>query len=110
MRSTSPSTSTTKPVTQFPTPQSSTLFSTLLRLEKAADAAENGSEGKEQVERTVGFDDKPSHPQRDDRLALVEDFQMGPYEFTPPVGDPTFEAFEPHSGIVLSYVLVFQLK
>lgn len=57
------------------------------------------------MERTVGFDDKPhTQIQRDDRLALVEDFQMGPYEFTPPVDDPDFKSVEPHSGIALSSV------
>ena len=39
---------------------------------------------------------------RDDRLALVEDIERGPYEFTPPTDDPDFQQLEPHSGIRLS--------
>ena len=100
---TKPSTSSTQTNPLFSTPHPSTLFSSLRRLEKAThdDSDSDSNGGKQKVERTVGFDDKP---QRDDRLALIEDFEMGPYEFTPPVGDPTFKAFEPHSGIALSYV------
>ncbi|KAJ3574864.1 hypothetical protein NP233_g1488 [Leucocoprinus birnbaumii] len=39
---------------------------------------------------------------RDDRLALVEELERGPYEFTPPSDDPNFLNLEPHSGIRLS--------
>ncbi|TCD60851.1 hypothetical protein EIP91_009400 [Steccherinum ochraceum] len=41
-------------------------------------------------------------PQRDDRLALVEDLEIGPSEHTAPFDDPHFEHLEPNSGIRLS--------
>lgn len=70
------------------------------------------------VARTSAFSDRarPEEPigesdqsdgsglKRDDRLALVEDLERGPYEFTPPSDDPTFHQLEPHSGIRLSSV------
>lgn len=66
--------------------------------------------------RTLAFSDKirPKGPagtsglsddiglKRDDRLALVEEFERGPYKFTPPSDDPDFLRLEPHSGIRLS--------
>jgi len=68
------------------------------------------------VVRTSAFSDKirPKGPagtsglsddtglKRDDRLALVEEFERGPYKFTPPSDDPDFLRLEPHSGIRLS--------
>lgn len=39
---------------------------------------------------------------RDDRLALVEELERGPYEFTPPSDDPDFLQLEPYSDIQLS--------
>lgn len=70
----------------------------------------------EAVARTSAFSDtiRPRGPtgtfsplddtglKRDDRLALVEELERGPYEFTPPSGDPDFLQLEPHSGIRLS--------
>ncbi|KAF9221828.1 hypothetical protein BS17DRAFT_710455 [Gyrodon lividus] len=41
-------------------------------------------------------------PQRDDRLALVEELQIGPTDHTPSQDDPLFERLEPNSGIRLS--------
>ncbi|KAF9235911.1 hypothetical protein BU15DRAFT_77517 [Melanogaster broomeanus] len=41
-------------------------------------------------------------PQRDDRLALVEELQSGPADHKPPLDDPLFERLEPNSGIHLS--------
>ncbi|KAF5353526.1 hypothetical protein D9756_007998 [Leucocoprinus leucothites] len=69
----------------------------------------------ETVARTSAFSDK-ARPEattattgrsddtglkRDDRLALVEELERGPYEFTPPSDDPEFLHLEPHSGIRL---------
>lgn len=70
----------------------------------------------EAVARTSAFSDtiRPRGPtgtfsplddtglKRDDRLALVEELERGPYEFTPPSDDPDFLQLEPHSGIRLS--------
>ncbi|KIK95195.1 hypothetical protein PAXRUDRAFT_827256 [Paxillus rubicundulus Ve08.2h10] len=41
-------------------------------------------------------------PQRDDRLALVEELEMGPTDHRPTPDDPLFERLEPNSGIRLS--------
>ncbi|KIJ64274.1 hypothetical protein HYDPIDRAFT_154647 [Hydnomerulius pinastri MD-312] len=41
-------------------------------------------------------------PQRDERLAIVEELEMGPVDHKPPVDDPLFERLEPNSGIRLS--------
>lgn len=68
------------------------------------------SEGPELVPRSAGFketakmtqeeaEQEYEHRKRDERLALVEDLEPGPYEFTPPHDDPDFERLEPHSGI-----------
>ncbi|KDR78277.1 hypothetical protein GALMADRAFT_245372 [Galerina marginata CBS 339.88] len=61
------------------------------------------------ISRSMGFTEKPKEIQpleeehlshkRDERLALVEDLEPGPYEHTPPYDDPNFEKLEPHSGI-----------
>ncbi|TDL26871.1 hypothetical protein BD410DRAFT_763043 [Rickenella mellea] len=44
---------------------------------------------------------QPLAPERDDRLALVEDLEPGPYDHKPPFDDPNFEKLEPNSGIHL---------
>ncbi|KZT22982.1 hypothetical protein NEOLEDRAFT_1170979 [Neolentinus lepideus HHB14362 ss-1] len=67
----------------------------------------------EAVGRSSGFKEvpapRPSHeddsvkaPRRDDRLALVEELELGPAEHKPPFDDPHFEKLEPNSGIRLS--------
>lgn len=65
------------------------------------------------VVRSSGFSDKPTPqpdmdvfdaPKRDDRLALVEDIEIGPADFKPPFDDPHFKQLEPNSGIRLSCV------
>lgn len=38
---------------------------------------------------------------RDDRLALIEDLEPGPYDHKAPFDDPHFERLEPNSGIRL---------
>jgi hypothetical protein len=45
-------------------------------------------------------------PQRDDRLALIEDLEVGPIDHKPPFDDPHFEYLEPNSGIRLWYVML----
>lgn len=53
--------------------------------------------------RTSSFADKASGaPARDDRLVLIEDLEPGPYEHKPPLDDPFFGRFEPHSCIRLA--------
>ena len=68
--------------------------------------------------RSSGFGDKPaprsevnpyvSHgyavdaPKRDDRLALIEELEVGPIEHKPPFDDPHFKLLEPNSSIRLS--------
>jgi len=46
-------------------------------------------------------------PKRDDRLALIEDLEIGPYNHVAPFDDPGFEQLEPNSGIRLTYVSRF---
>ncbi|OJA13974.1 hypothetical protein AZE42_03602 [Rhizopogon vesiculosus] len=41
-------------------------------------------------------------PNRDDRLAIVEQLEVGPIDHKPPPDDPHFERLEPNSGIRLS--------
>ena len=43
-------------------------------------------------------------PNRDDRLALIEDLEVGPINHRPPFDDPHFRQLEPNSGIRLSWV------
>ncbi|KAH7927185.1 hypothetical protein BV22DRAFT_1007452 [Leucogyrophana mollusca] len=40
-------------------------------------------------------------PQRDDRLAIIEEMPIGPADHKPPLDDPLFERLEPNSGIRL---------
>ena len=49
-------------------------------------------------------------PTRDDRLAIVEQLEVGPIDHKPPPDDPHFERLEPNSCIRLSYVLSLQLN
>lgn len=52
-------------------------------------------------EDLVGSAGCPNGVKRDDRLALVEDLERGPYEFTSPSDDSDFKQLEPYSGIRL---------
>ncbi|KAF9529132.1 hypothetical protein CPB83DRAFT_812965 [Crepidotus variabilis] len=83
-------------VLQKPSP--SNFLNKLSNLSHQADLEE-----RKPVKRSSGFKDMPEEsldiPKRDERLAIVEDFEPGPYEHNPPVDDPTFEKLEPHSGI-----------
>jgi len=49
-------------------------------------------------------DDVIDAPARDNRLALIEDLEMGPIDHKPPFDDPHFQQLEPYSGIRLSWV------
>jgi minichromosome maintenance protein 10 len=85
----------------------------------------------EDMGRSIAFSDKPSQPihspelnkpptvwammkadncikvpKRDDRLALIEELEPGPYEHKAPFDDPHFERLEPHSRICLKCVTV----
>ncbi|KAI5122671.1 hypothetical protein M0805_007931 [Coniferiporia weirii] len=73
----------------------------------------NKKSDHEPVVRSEGFAQKPAAPQpppaaeavnapvRDDRLAIVEELEVGPVEHTPIAGDSHFEKIEPNSGIRL---------
>ncbi|KAH6912084.1 hypothetical protein BKA70DRAFT_1184627 [Coprinopsis sp. MPI-PUGE-AT-0042] len=82
-------------------------------LQKLAQAhAEPSSSKAEPVNRSTSFAERAEAqpPQeeehrgvkRDERLMLIDEFEPGPYDFTPSSDDPTFEKLEPHSNIVLA--------
>lgn len=74
------------------------------------------SETADTLVRSSAFSERPHPPpdpatidsssKRDDRLALVEDLELGPADHKPPFDDPTFEQLEPNSGIRLSCVFL----
>ncbi|KAF8970690.1 hypothetical protein BDZ97DRAFT_1790519 [Flammula alnicola] len=85
-------------------------LATMKRKDDQADVVET-------IPRSTGFTEKPKEIQpeaeeeylahkRNERLALVENLEPGPYEHTPPHDDPNFERLEPHSGINLSSRLI----
>ena len=66
--------------------------------------------------RSTGFTEKPKEidqsvqvdhlaHKRDERLALIEDLEPGPYEHNAPTNDPNFDTVEPHSNINLTSVI-----
>jgi minichromosome maintenance protein 10 len=75
-----------------------------------AEAITRSSGFAESPPTDAGIDLGPSGgsnaPQRDDRLALVEDLQVGPVDHKPSFDDPNFEQLEPNSGIRLLCVSV----
>lgn len=91
----------------------SSVISKLATLGRSSDP----DEGDRLSVRTTGFTEQAAAPQaepeerlthkRDERLALIENLQPGPYEHTPPHDDPAFEKLEPHSGINLTFVFSF---
>ena len=97
---------------QFKRPAASNLLTNLANMNRKSRQAEP----VETVRRTTGFSDQPQEiqppepeedaPKRDDRLALVETLEPGPYKHNAPLEDPDFEKLEPHSGINLMYVHV----
>ena len=67
------------------------------------------------ITRSSDFSEKPTQqadadvdseridaPKRDDRLALIEDLEIGPTDHKPLFDDPHFQLLEPNSGIRLS--------
>ncbi|TFK72388.1 hypothetical protein BDN72DRAFT_957386 [Pluteus cervinus] len=91
-------------------PGPSNLLSKLAQIRTASANPSEEAEASHEVARTSSFSEKPPPAQhistgsvkRDDRLVLIEDIPMGPYEHTPPFDDPLFERLEPNSGIKLS--------
>ncbi|KAJ3509617.1 hypothetical protein NLJ89_g5126 [Agrocybe chaxingu] len=87
------------PREQFTKPRPSNLLSNLTSIHQKSEVVDES----EAVQRSTAFTDKPQDvPRRDERLAIVENLEMGPYEHTPSSDDPNFEKLEPHSGIHLS--------
>ncbi|KAJ7271054.1 hypothetical protein C8J57DRAFT_1449997 [Mycena rebaudengoi] len=72
------------------------------------------AEEKEPLVRSSAFTDRPQPPEvvsdaaprRDDRLALIEDLEVGPANHQPSFNDPYFKQLEPNSGIRLSSRIV----
>ncbi|KAJ7634773.1 hypothetical protein FB45DRAFT_909809 [Roridomyces roridus] len=64
----------------------------------------------EPLARSAAFTDTPatapeqvaSVPRRDDRLAIIDNLEMGPMDHKAPFDDPLFKHLEPNSGIRLS--------
>ncbi|KAF6750315.1 hypothetical protein DFP72DRAFT_1139493 [Ephemerocybe angulata] len=92
--------------TQPPPPKPSNVLENLSKITKDSETVEKEST----VIRTTAFTDQAipaqdyndtSTVKRDERLALIQDFEPGPYDHTPPSDDPTFEKLEPHSNIAL---------
>jgi minichromosome maintenance protein 10 len=57
------------------------------------------------VVRTASFTDQ-AIVKRDENLAIIDDFEPGPYNHAPPSDDPEFEKLEPHSNIALKSRLI----
>ncbi|PPQ80327.1 hypothetical protein CVT25_003609 [Psilocybe cyanescens] len=95
------------PVEQFKKLAPSNLIGKLASISRRADT----DDVPESHTRSVAFADRPEiqppveHEvpgnKRDERLALIENLEPGPYEHTPPSDDPTFEKLEPYSGIAM---------
>lgn len=87
-------------------------------IKKLANATRNAEDedAPESSKRSTSFTARPetepppdyeAHASnRDDRLALVENLEPGPYEHVSPSDDPNFEKLEPHSGIALMYEIM----
>lgn len=85
----------------------SNVISKLATLGRSDDVEENDRPSV----RTTGFSEQAAAPQpapeerlahkRDERLALIENLQQGPYEHTAPHDDPAFEKLEPILGLTL---------
>jgi len=72
--------------------------SNLLRtLEQSANSGEAGVDA-----RPIDFSASHGRPTRDaETLTIIEELEMGPYEYVAPPNDPNFEQVEPHSDIRL---------
>ncbi|KAJ8507504.1 hypothetical protein ONZ45_g10128 [Pleurotus djamor] len=81
----------------------------LSRLKNVNQTDQEDETNEETVSRTNAFSDRPQPfggETRDQDLAIVQDFKVGPYEHKALFDDPHFEALEPHSGIRLSSRIV----
>lgn len=97
--------------------QPSTVLSRLSDINKRQPHEDLPESSNEALKRSSGFAERPAElsetpsvqhgAARDDRLALIEELEPGPYDHLPPIGDPLFDDFEPNSGIRLSYVLIY---
>ncbi|KIM41854.1 hypothetical protein M413DRAFT_71601 [Hebeloma cylindrosporum] len=92
----------------FVKPAPSNFIKRLASLKQTSDPADS----VEPTARSVGFTEVPMEigqsvrdehlaHKRDERLALIEDLEPGPYEHNAPANDPLFETVEPHSNINL---------
>ncbi|KAK0475086.1 hypothetical protein IW261DRAFT_1646941 [Armillaria novae-zelandiae] len=107
-----------RPVAKTPIPSSSKTptslppkpapSAVLAKLAKSKPLSLDDDDGDVEPSRSAAFADKPAEVKpaagthRDERLALIEDFEPGPYDHKPPFDDPNFEQLEPNSGIRLS--------
>jgi hypothetical protein len=72
----------------------------------------------EPIARTDGFGEKPAVKEegktptvmRDERLAIVEELEMGPVSVEAPADDPRFEKMEPNSGIRLRCAVLIRFR
>lgn len=94
-----------------PLPQKPAPSAVLAKLAKSKPLSlddDDDDDGEDEPSRSAAFTDKPAEVKpaagthRDERLALIEDFEPGPYDHKPPFDDPNFEQLEPNSGIRLS--------
>ncbi|KAI0321313.1 hypothetical protein OF83DRAFT_1081034 [Amylostereum chailletii] len=95
-----------------PPPKPSTLLIKLSQINSRSQDTADTSESKRSSSFAVKascssaedpkIEDVGTAPVRDDRLALIEDLEPGPYEHKAPFDDPLFEKLEPHSGIHLT--------
>ncbi|KAF8192744.1 hypothetical protein K438DRAFT_1919276 [Mycena galopus ATCC 62051] len=91
-------------------PVASTLLSKLANVNRRPDDTAEAAP----LVRTSAFTDAPldssisvsTVPQRDDRLAIIENLDAGPVDHKPSFDDPHFEQLEPNSGIRLSSRIV----
>lgn len=84
-----------------PPPRPSNLLKNLSNVKQGSSDPEPTST----VARSTSFTEQAT-VQRDENLAIIEDFEPGPYEHTPPSDDPTFDKLEPHSNIALKSRLI----
>ncbi|KAH9477114.1 DNA replication licensing factor mcm10 [Psilocybe cubensis] len=99
--------SSSKPPQQFTKLAPSNIINKLASITQKGD----GEDAPEAHPRSAAFTDRPVKPspvdheihghKRDERLALIENIEPGPYQHTPPTDDPNFEKLEPHSGIAM---------
>ncbi|KAJ2925004.1 hypothetical protein H1R20_g12108, partial [Candolleomyces eurysporus] len=84
-----------------PPPRPSNLLKNLASVQPGS----SGPEPAAAVTRSTSFTDQ-AIVKRDENLAIIDDFEPGPYEHTPPSDDLTFDKLEPHSNIALKSRLI----